>query len=251
MVKKFQRLESDSGGDPSQTQFKKNIKKKKKKNVPTLETEKVDLEPTSNISADDLAIATRVVQALSADLTQFRAPQFRSFRLALLPLVEDQLLKIGTDGKGKRKVDIESLEKEYINSVALREKRLKNLEALNEAQPTLRIADGVAEEDLDDEVSRSVITDAPNHEKNSSASSTSADGIALHTKRNCYICKAPYFTLHFFYDQLCPNCAELNYRKRNQSANLQGKYALVTGARVKIGFRVALKLLRFFKIFPA
>ena len=34
--------------------------------------------------------------------------------------------------------------------------------------------------------------------------------------QNCYICKKNYSTIHHFYDQLCPACAELNYRKRTE-----------------------------------
>src|SRR5450756_2925696 len=29
--------------------------------------------------------------------------------------------------------------------------------------------------------------------------------------QNCYICKQDYSTIHHFYDQLCPKCAELNF----------------------------------------
>src|SRR4051794_40462835 len=29
--------------------------------------------------------------------------------------------------------------------------------------------------------------------------------------QNCYICKRDYSTIHHFYDQLCPPCAELNF----------------------------------------
>ena len=43
---------------------------------------------------------------------------------------------------------------------------------------------------------------------------------------------------------LCPGCAELNWRKRDEACDLRGRVALVTGGRMKIGFRVALKLLR-------
>jgi hypothetical protein len=38
----------------------------------------------------------------------------------------------------------------------------------------------------------------------------------LHIPVLCYTCKQPFTTLHFFYDQLCPSCANLNYRKRKQ-----------------------------------
>ncbi len=66
----------------------------------------------------------------------------------------------------------------------------------------------------------------------------------LNVARNCYICKRDYKRLHFFYDSMCPDCAEFNWKKRNQSADLTGRYALLTGGRVKIGFHAALKLLQ-------
>jgi len=62
--------------------------------------------------------------------------------------------------------------------------------------------------------------------------------------RTCYVCKAEYRRVHSFYDALCPPCAERNYEKRFQTADLHGRVALVTGARVKIGYQAALKLLR-------
>ena len=69
-------------------------------------------------------------------------------------------------------------------------------------------------------------------------------GIILWRSRRCYVCKASYSRLHFFYDSLCTRCAAENYRRRSQCADLRGRVALVTGARLKIGFAVALKLLR-------
>ena len=60
----------------------------------------------------------------------------------------------------------------------------------------------------------------------------------------CYICKIKYGKYHEFYDKLCPSCAELNWMKRHQTADMTGKICLVTGARVKIGYETALKLLR-------
>lgn len=66
----------------------------------------------------------------------------------------------------------------------------------------------------------------------------------LKSPGNCYICKAPFTRLHFFYDSMCPECAELNYRKRFQTASLHGQTALITGSRVKIGYQAVLKMLR-------
>jgi NAD(P)-dependent dehydrogenase (short-subunit alcohol dehydrogenase family) len=62
--------------------------------------------------------------------------------------------------------------------------------------------------------------------------------------QNCYICKQDYSQVHHFYDQLCPECAELNYRKRTETADLRGRVALLTGGRVKIGYQAGIKLLR-------
>ena len=62
--------------------------------------------------------------------------------------------------------------------------------------------------------------------------------------RNCYICKEDFRELHFFYDAMCSRCADLNYKKRSQTADLQGRVALITGARVKIGYQAAILLLR-------
>ena len=66
----------------------------------------------------------------------------------------------------------------------------------------------------------------------------------LHSPQNCYVCKAEYTELHFFYDALCPSCAELNYQKRFQSADLHGQIALITGSRLKIGYQSTVMMLR-------
>ncbi len=71
-----------------------------------------------------------------------------------------------------------------------------------------------------------------------------ATGREVERPRTCYVCKAEYRRVHSFYDALCPPCASLNYEKRFQTADLRGRVALVTGARVKIGYHAALKLLR-------
>jgi NAD(P)-dependent dehydrogenase (short-subunit alcohol dehydrogenase family) len=66
----------------------------------------------------------------------------------------------------------------------------------------------------------------------------------LKDPRACYVCKSDYRRVHSFYDSLCPPCAELNWQKRHQRADLSGRVALVTGARIKIGYQAALMLLR-------
>src|SRR6188472_3283105 len=66
----------------------------------------------------------------------------------------------------------------------------------------------------------------------------------LNQERDCYVCKQPFSKVHRYYDSMCEPCGDFNYAKRGQSAPLSGRYALVTGARVKIGYQASLKLLR-------
>ena len=62
--------------------------------------------------------------------------------------------------------------------------------------------------------------------------------------RACYICKHEFTKVHFFYDTMCPSCAEFNYAKRFQTASLKNQVALITGARLKIGYQASLMMLR-------
>lgn len=66
----------------------------------------------------------------------------------------------------------------------------------------------------------------------------------LKSPRNCYVCKASYTKLHHFYDAMCTTCGDFNYAKRFQSADLTDQVAIVTGARLKIGYHIVLLLLR-------
>ena len=54
--------------------------------------------------------------------------------------------------------------------------------------------------------------------------------------QHCYVCKQKFTHMHHFYDQMCPACADLNFVKRTELADLRG--------RVKIGYQAGLKLLR-------
>jgi len=70
------------------------------------------------------------------------------------------------------------------------------------------------------------------------------DARELVQPRNCYVCKVEFRRVHFFYDAMCGDCAELNYQKRFQTAPLHGRVALITGARLKIGYQASLMMLR-------
>ncbi|ACG72907.1 oxidoreductase [Anaeromyxobacter sp. K] len=82
------------------------------------------------------------------------------------------------------------------------------------------------------------------------AAGPGADAVAENTgpelsePRKCYVCKASFRRLHPFYDQLCRACGDENQARRTAGVDLRGRVALVTGARVKIGYQAALLLLR-------
>jgi NAD(P)-dependent dehydrogenase (short-subunit alcohol dehydrogenase family) len=69
-------------------------------------------------------------------------------------------------------------------------------------------------------------------------------GPQVQEAQHCYVCKRKYTTIHHFYDQLCPECAAVNFAKRTELTDLRGRVALLTGGRIKIGYRAGLKLLR-------
>ncbi len=68
--------------------------------------------------------------------------------------------------------------------------------------------------------------------------------VTLSSPRNCYVCNAEFTKLHWFYDSMCKECGDFNYEKRFQTASLTGQTALITGARLKIGYQAALMMLR-------
>ena len=127
-------------------------------------------------------------------------------------------------------------QKKYIASTELRKGRVDRLEKLkqdakDEEQARLMgvmIPDGHVQTD----------STIPMLENGESTAKT------LPKLRSCYVCKVRFRELHHFYDQLCPDCAPVNWAKRHQTADLTGKVAVVTGSRVKIGFQTCLKLLR-------
>ncbi|WP_442789118.1 SDR family NAD(P)-dependent oxidoreductase [Kitasatospora sp. NBC_01302] len=77
----------------------------------------------------------------------------------------------------------------------------------------------------------------------STPTTTEIAGI-LQRPRSCYICKQRYVEVDAFYHQLCPDCARSSRAKRDDTTDLTGRRALLTGGRAKIGMYIALRLLR-------
>lgn len=69
-------------------------------------------------------------------------------------------------------------------------------------------------------------------------------GMRMNRLQKCHTCKQGYDELHPFYYALCPPCGEFNFAKRTQTRDLRGKVVLLTGCRIKIGYAMALSLLR-------
>ncbi|RHY48208.1 hypothetical protein DYB38_003925 [Aphanomyces astaci] len=225
-------------------------------------------------SDDKLAVCLEVLAAIATDMNVVELPAMRNFRKVLAP-VSDYMESRKFKGKGRKKyLEDQELRREkearnikrkmndhkYINSATLRRARVEKLNELLEQGKGEEenaflplIADGAADES------------APTLLLEDGHRPAVVPKVELNKQRSCYTCKVRYEALHHFYDQLCPStcywgwslatlretshtlsfvaCAEVNYTKRMQSADLHGKVALVTGARVKIGYHTALKLL--------
>lgn len=62
--------------------------------------------------------------------------------------------------------------------------------------------------------------------------------------KKCYICRKELKNSHDKYFKMCTFCGEENYQKRITLEDMTGYVALVTGARIKIGYHTTLRLLR-------
>ena len=222
-------------------------------------TTKPYVRPTGGVSTAP-STALTVASASSGDKTSAAA----SVVIPPLPAVDDEVAaklsktqqkKLGlgpegrTDKKGGFQQEGTHINREVLNQAKERESGAKLLKS--EPVPTTKV--------------ESVPMDTPASSSSSSSSSSSYEPLAasqasdpvsgsingqpefgpvLNNPRSCYCCKARFYQLHFFYSEFCGPCARLNYAKRNQLADLRGKVVLLTGSRVKIGFRCGLRLLR-------
>ncbi|MGC4116280.1 MAG: SDR family NAD(P)-dependent oxidoreductase [Myxococcales bacterium] len=78
----------------------------------------------------------------------------------------------------------------------------------------------------------------------SGAPSSGASPGRLQRERACYACKRPYVELHPWYPSMCPECGAKSLAMRDRPIVLEGRRALLTGGRVKIGQAIALRMLR-------
>lgn len=171
-----------------------------------------------DISEDDLGAALRVLRAIEADrshLTRFTQEQRREL-LTLAGLVakpeRHDLVRMAKAFRRAEREAAKEHDRKAVEQAGLRVQRRSPVFAPLWLEPP-------KPEDLDDRP-------------------------RLNKERDCYVCKQPFSKVHRYYDSMCEPCGDFNYAKREQTADLSGQYAIVTGARVKIGYQASLKLLR-------
>jgi NAD(P)-dependent dehydrogenase (short-subunit alcohol dehydrogenase family) len=128
----------------------------------------------------------------------------------------------------QRKHDVRTADEATLESAGIRKKRLEPVFVTPEPLALQASGGGSSESASNSEALAEALLDGPE----------------LKRPRACYVCKTPCTRVHFFYDQMCGQCGAFNYAKRSQTANLEGRVALITGARVKIGYQAAVLLLR-------
>lgn len=176
-------------------------------------------EPHDNVLsfAERLRIAAELLESLDADrtrLTQVSTEERQRFLHAARKVAEPDhhaRRKLVKAGRRARKAARLQQDDQVLNSAGIRELRRKPVFTTPNAYREPR---------------------------------THEEPRATSESQHCYVCKQHYDTVHHFYDQLCPACAELNFAKRSELSDLRGRVALLTGGRVKIGYQASLKLLR-------
>uniref|UniRef100_K3X2E1 Oxidoreductase n=1 Tax=Globisporangium ultimum (strain ATCC 200006 / CBS 805.95 / DAOM BR144) TaxID=431595 RepID=K3X2E1_GLOUD len=202
-----------------------------------------------NVSEDELAVCISVLRRFdtSQGLAHLQTSRFQQLRLAVLSLADDfrgscpllrprSNVELNQEHRRVERAHNRARDKQLIDSTTLRAGRRSKLAVQTAKNPLVpQVPDGA--------VSCNSLLELGSSEK--------AAAVGLHGKtrtlyypRQCYVCNLKYKQLHHFYDRLCPPCAKLNYEKRLQTADLRDHVAIVTGARVKIGYEITLKLLR-------
>jgi len=175
--------------------------------------------------------------------------------LELLETDRTVLERMSTEDRKRLHVAVAQV---YEPDTAARRRRLKAEERAR-AEARLQKADSVLHQTGIRELRRKPIFTTPNVFPPQLPSQTVGDERPIHPNdatentgapelheapQHCYICKQDFTRVHHFYDQMCPACADFNYAKRTELADLTGRVALLTGGRVKIGYQAGLKLLR-------
>jgi NAD(P)-dependent dehydrogenase (short-subunit alcohol dehydrogenase family) len=134
----------------------------------------------------------------------------------------------------KEKRDVREADRAVLARAGIRQKRLEPV-FVTPDRPSLSEAGGGT---------FTLGTGATTNEERGPSSELEADLPPLNVARSCYVCKVRCTRMHSFYDHMCAACGDFNFTKRSQTADLRGRVALISGARVKIGYQAAILLLR-------
>lgn len=221
----------------------------------------------AGVSLEELAMCVSVLQRLDAvrDQVDWSASCLRGLRKALVPYLQSayeglpqkntvdasRRAKMEKNNKRERKLRQQEADKKWKENAELRASRMEKLAELEqngrmevESIP-LAIGDAVLNTSVEPADDQKLVR-IPDGPATCLAQSdcTTSECVNYSRQQACYTCKVRFSERHHFYSHLCPVCAELNFSKRNQHVDLSGRVCLITGARVKIGFQTALKLLR-------
>lgn len=167
---------------------------------------------------------------------------------------EQALKRIMAEEKARKTAEKRQQDIETIRKTQMKQEREAALQALllppaSEGGSRL-IEDSVPQANANDEAPAAAPVASPCSE-NSEGCTPSASGTAaadaplkMNREQTCHICKQRYTELHRYYYSLCIPCGDFNYAKRNAFRDLSGKNILLTGCRIKIGYAMALSLLR-------
>lgn len=266
--------EEEEGSKPA-------LNKKGKPKKPPPQKQDTTLPESAPFSKEELEVCSEVLRKLGTRLELFESAPCRELRKILEPLVSRQISKRSKEVGGAverettqmvrtraaREQQKKHHDLELINKRTLRAERLKQMKSMTDLDPRLpMIPDGSVFDGVNsslgqtsgtsacvagiqngaDAAAAGLLTDGSRPEGQSTTQYAFAgmQPDELCNPRSCYVCKRRFYFLHHFYDSLCEPCAKLNWEKRMQTCDLTGKYCLLTGGRVKVGYQIALKLLR-------
>src|SRR5688500_3446162 len=145
----------------------------------------------------------------------------------------DEQKQLSREARRKKRRDISESDRAILARAGIRQKRLERV-FLTPDRPVLVGGGGGAFDRDADAASNAAQTTSVEEEELP----------PLNVPRSCYVCKTRCVRMHTFYDQMCSECGDFNFEKRSQTADLRGRVALISGARVKIGYQAAILLLR-------
>ncbi|KAH9259980.1 hypothetical protein BASA81_001741 [Batrachochytrium salamandrivorans] len=279
MEDKRPKLDEEEGAAAAGSKPELNKKGKPKKLPP--QKQDTTLPESAPFTKQELEVCSEVLRKLGTHLDLFESAPCRDLRKIIEPLVSRQISKRSKEvGGGVERENTQMVrtraareqqkkhhDLELINKRTLRAERLNQMKAMTELDPRLPlIPDGSVFDGVNSSLGQTSGTSSCvvgiQNGADAAAAGLIMDGTRpegqsttpfafvgmkpdeLCNPRSCYVCKRRFYFLHHFYDSLCEACAKLNWEKRMQTCDLTDKYCLLTGGRVKVGYQIALKILR-------